>query len=458
MLRKFFIPLAVILVLVAVGVYFWSGRYHAPRSMRDVVPVEHFTLSNGLEVMVMPNDRIPAVTHMLFVKTGGADDPYGKSGLAHYLEHLMFSGTPDYPEGVYEKTIQRFGGEQNAHTGRDYTMFYATVPKEQLATVMAMETDRLQHVDFNAAAVRELKVITEERNMRVENNPDALFAEQLNALTFLNHPYHQPVIGWAEDMASFTAADAAEYFALHYTPSNMVLLVAGDVEASKVRRLAQQYYGGLPARAAAPRDWPQEPPFRMTRQATMRDKNVQSPRLLRQYVAPSVNDGKTDAVMPLWIMAHYLGGSQSSVLYQALVVQQQLASDVSIYYDPLCRGPAVFVISATAAPGVDLTTLEQAMDRVIDHALKTLPAEDDVRRAKTQVEAEVTFTQDGLMPLAYLIGHLAMLDLDENYFYNWRDRTEAVTAPQMLDAARYTLAPTRQVTGYLLPEEVLNAQ
>ncbi len=314
MLRKFFIPVLVLLIMVAGAFYFLNRQPHHPHDIREAVPVEHFSLRNGLQVVVMPNNRIPAVTHMLMIKAGGADDPYGKSGLAHYLEHLMFSGTPDFPEGTYERAVQRNGGNQNAHTTRDYTLFYATVPKKALAEVMAMESDRLQHVNFTAAAPRELKVITEERDLRVENNPDALMAEQLDAITFLNHPYHQPIIGWAEDMASFTAQDAAAFFAEHYTPANMVLLVAGDVDVRQVKRLAQQYYGGLVGAPPTPRNWPHEPPIRLTRHATMQHPNVQTPRLLRQYTASSVKDGTVAEAMPLWLMVQYLGGSQSSPL------------------------------------------------------------------------------------------------------------------------------------------------
>lgn len=453
MLRRLFIPLLVLLVGIAAAVYFYSGKSHAPRSLREAVPVEHFNLRNGLQVIVMPSDRIPAVTHMLMVRAGGANDPYGKSGLAHYLEHLMFSGTPDHPEGTYERAVTRTGGDQNAHTTRDYTLYYSTVPKEHLAEVMAMESDRLQHINFQTAAARELKVITEERNMRVENNPEALFSEQLDALTFLNHPYHQPVIGWAEDMATFTAQDAAAFFAQHYTPSNMVLLVAGDVDARTVRRLAQEYYGALPDHGAPARNWPQEPPFRLTRHAEMKHPNVQSPRLVRQYVAPSVKSGTTTDVLPLWVMAQYLGGSQTSLLYQTLVVQQKLASRIDVDYSPFYRGPATFSIEATAAPGVSLPQLEAALDQVLDEALRHPPSDEEVKRAKTQVEADMVFTQDGLRPLAEIIAHLAMLDLDENYFYDWHDHAEAVTPTQMLQAAQKVMAPNRRITGYLLPED-----
>jgi zinc protease len=453
MLRKFFIPLTLALIAVAAVFYFFEGRNLASRSLRDAVPVEHFSLRNGLQVVVMRNNRIPAVTHMLYVKAGGADDPYGKSGLAHYLEHLMFSGTAAFPEGTYERAVQKFGGMQNAMTTRDFTLYYASVPKAQLSQVMAMESDRLSNINVNVAAARELKVITEERNMRVENNSDALLAEQLDAITLLNHPYRQPIIGWAEDMASFTGEDAAAFFAKNYAPSNMVLLVAGDVEVSQVRKLAQQYYGNLPARAAPDRVWPKEPPSRLMRQATMMHPNVQTPRLLRQYVAPSVQHGNAGEAMPLWLMAQYLGGSKTSILYQSLVVQQKLASSVDIDFDPLYRGPAMLRIQAVAAPGVELAQLEQALDRVLMNTLKELPPQTDVARAKTQVEAAMIFAQDGLTPLAQLIGKLVMLDLDENYFYGWQEQIRSITPEQMLAAAQHTLVPSRQVTGYLLPEE-----
>ena len=217
MLKRYFIPLILLLALVALVVYF-RGNYHpVKRDARITVPVERFTLANGLTVVVMPNDRLPVVTHMLIVKAGSADDPYGKSGLAHYLEHLMFTGTKNYPEGVYDRSIARVGGAQNAFTTRDFTVFYATVAKEHLPMVMTMEADRLVNLSFEPArAARELKVITEERNMRVDNSPVAQWEEQLDALTFLNHPYHQPVIGWLEDMQSFTPEDAKEFFAAHY--------------------------------------------------------------------------------------------------------------------------------------------------------------------------------------------------------------------------------------------------
>lgn len=454
MLRKFFIPLTLVLIVIAGALYFMFGRHHAPRDLREAVPVERFTLRNGLTLVVMPNDRLPAVTQVLLVKAGGADDPYGKSGVAHYIEHLMFSGTPANPAGSYERAVSRLGGEQNAFTTRDYTGYYATVPKEALEPMMQMEADRLLNMKFTPEqAARELKVITEERNMRVENSPGALMAEQLDAITFLNHPYGQPLIGWAEDMATFTGADAQRFFDRHYTPGNMVLVVAGDVDAGEVRRLAQRHFGLVAGRSAAKRDWPKEPPLRLTRHAEMRDANVQQPRLVRQYTAPSVREGAREQVMPLMAMAQYLGGGQTSLLYRTLVREQQLASAVSANYDEFRTGPGLFRIYATPRPGVPMAKLERALDAVIERALGEAPAEADVARAKTQMKATLVFAQDGLQPLAQLMGALYAVGLDEQYFYGWEEAVEAVTPLTMLEAAQQVLAPHRRVTGWLLPEQ-----
>ncbi len=453
MLKRYFIPLILLLAALAAGIYMVGMRGTSARDIRVAVPVEKFTLSNGLTVVVMPNNRIPVVTHLLVVKSGAADDPYGKSGLAHYLEHLMFAGTKNFPEGVYENSVARVGGTQNASTTRDYTLYYATVPRDQLPMVMTMEADRLTHFVADAPrAARELKVITEERNLRIDTNPAAQMMEQLDALTFLNHPYHQPVIGWAEDMATFTLADAQAFFEAHYRASNMVLVVAGDITAREVRRYAQRYYGGLAAGDVAPRAWPKEPPVRLTRHGEMRDVRVNEPRLLRQYSAPSVREGNATHTMPLSVFAHYLGGGDTSALYTALVREQKLATQISANYDPLAVGPAVFRISATPAAGVSLPQLEAALDRELARILAAPLTADAIARAKTQLKAAIIYAQDGLQPLAHIMAELYANGLDEQYFYSWADRVEQVTDATALDAARAVLVPRGYTTGYLLPE------
>jgi zinc protease len=452
LLKRYFIPVIVVLVALASVIYFIAGATTRSHDVRTAVPVEKFTLSNSLQVVVMPSDRIPVVSHMLLVKVGAGDDPYGKSGLAHYLEHLMFTGTPNYPEGEYDRAVNRVGGSQNASTNSDYTLYYATVPKEHLAMVMAMEADRFAHIDFNpAAAARELKVITEERGLRVENSPVSQWIEQLDAITFLNHPYRQPVIGWAEDMVTFTAADARAFYERYYRPSNMILLVAGDVSAREVRRYAQRYYGGLVAAEAPRRIWPDEPPMRMTRRGVMEDARVNEPRLMYQYIAPSAISGKTEDAIPLAVFVHYLGGGDTSALYTALVREQKLATSVSASYDPVSIGPGLFRIVAVPAPGVTLEQLEQALDRELTRVLATPLEAAALARAKTQLKAEIIFAQDGLQGLARVMAGLYGTGLDENYFYQWSDAIGRVNEQNAAAAAKAVLVPQKRVVGQLLP-------
>ena len=458
MLKRYFIPLFILLAALAVAVYFLTGHHAGTRDMRAAVPVERFHLSNGLTVVVMPNDRIPVVTHMLIVKAGGADDPQGKSGLAHYLEHLMFTGTKNFPEGSYDHAIARVGGAQNAFTTHDFTLFYATVAKEHLPMVMTMEADRLMHLEFEPTrAARELKIITEERNMRVDNRPESQWEEQINALTFLNHPYHQPVIGWAEDMATFTADDARAFFRDHYRASNMILLVAGDVTVRDVRRYAQRYYGELPGGEVAARVWPKEPPVRMARHGDMHDARVNEPRLLRQYVASSAVEGDSKQAMPLAVLAQYLGGGDASVLYNALVREQKLATSVSAEYDAMAIGPSLFRIVATPAPGISPQQLEVALDKELARVLASPLDAAALARARTALEAEVIYAQDGLQPLATTMAELYAVGLDEQYFYDWSKTIAGVTDDAALAAARAVIKPRGAVTGYLLPEDKAEA-
>lgn len=447
---RLFVPAAIGLMLLA-GAYTLRGE-------RAALPATHFTLSNGLKVVVVEHHRVPAVVHMLLVEAGAGDDPRGKTGLAHYLEHLMFTGTKAYPEGEYDRAISRMGGEQNAHTTKDYTLYYATIARAHLPEVMAMEADRFAQVNFTEEkAARELKVITEERQMRVENNPEAQLMEQLNAITYLNHPYQRPTIGWAEDMAKLTLADAQGFFAAHYNAHNMTLLVVGDVTPEDVRRDAEKYYGNIPAGQVTARHWPEEPPIRLARRGAMEDARVREPRLVRQYLAPSAVAGDTATAMPLAVFTQMLGGGESSLLYETLVKQQHLATAVEAGYDLFTRGPSLVTISATPAPGVRMETLEAALDGALTQAVSTPPAPEALARAKTRLAAEAVFARDGLSGLAMVIAELYAIGLDEQYLTQWPQLIAAVDAKAAQAAAQAVIDPRRAVTGVLrAPEGQVN--
>lgn len=455
MLKRWFLPLLALLLAAAGVVYFLSAKENTREySLKQAVPVFHYTLRNGLEVVVMPNARIPAVTHMLWVKAGGADDPAHQTGLAHFLEHMLFTGTANTPEGTYDREIIRRGGTHNAFTGYDYTAYYVTIAKEHLETVMALEADRFTNfAPTEARAARELKVIAEERNARVDNNPVAQLAEQMQAVQFLAHPYRQPLIGWREVIPTLTVAQLRDFFAAHYRASNMVLLVAGDVEPEEVRRLANQYYGTLPAGKSAARNWLPEPDYTSARRVTMRDARVQQPRLMREYTLPSVGTEKNlRQLFALEVLAYYLGGESTSYLYQTLVREQKLAVSVSANYSGLALGPAGFSIVAIPAEGVSLEQLERALDAALEALPRLVPDETLLANSKTQLSASAIFAQDGLEPLANIMGALIMVGQNENYFYRWQENVAAVTSQEIRAAAKQLFA-SASVTGELLPEK-----
>ena len=241
------------------------------------------TLANGLEVVVISDHRAPVVTHMIWYRVGAADDPPGKSGLAHFLEHLMFKGTPDAPGDTFSALVAGRGGAENAFTSLDYTAYFQTIPVQQLDDVMRLEADRMVNLVLTEDAVAlEREVILEERRSRTDNDPSALLGEQMGATLYLAHPYRIPVIGWEHEMRELALDDARAFYERHYVPSNAVLVVAGDVTLAEVLPLAEAHYGAIPAGARPPRDRAQEPPQRANRRVEFRDPARHPPELAAQ--------------------------------------------------------------------------------------------------------------------------------------------------------------------------------
>src|SRR6185503_10870087 len=221
-----------------------------------------FTLDNGLKVVVIPDHRTPVVTQMIWYKVGSADETPGKSGLAHFLEHLMFKGTSKHPAGEFSQTVLEIGGNENAFTSTDYTGYFQRVPRDQLATVMAFEADRMTGLilkDENVLPERD--VVLEEYNMRVANNPEARLTEQIMAALYLNHPYGRPVIGWHQEIEKLDREDALAFYKRFYAPNNATLVIAGDVDLAEVRPMAEKTFGAVAPQPtiAAQRIRPQEP-------------------------------------------------------------------------------------------------------------------------------------------------------------------------------------------------------
>ena len=421
--------------------------------------VTHSKLDNGMEIVVIPDPRTPVVTHMVWYKNGSADDPLGKSGIAHFLEHLMFKGTKEHPQGAFSNLVAELGGQENAFTGYDYTAYFQRIGKEHLETLMRFEADRMTNLVLSDEVVGpEREVVLEERRMRVDNDPGAQLDETLQATLFAHHPYGTPIIGWNHEIEELSREDALAYYTRFYTPENAILIVAGDVDAGDVEALAAQTYGKIPARAQAPsRRRPQEPPPRAVRMVTLADEKVEQPSHERIFVVPSYTTAAPGEAEALDVLAHMLGGGPASVLYETLVDEEKLAVSVGAYYMGSALDDTRFYIFATPAEGVELKDLDIALDRVLAKFIETKISEEDLRRAKTRMIADAVYARDSQVSLARWYGEALATGLAVKDVADWPDRIEAVTGAAITEAARKWLDKKRSVTGFLLPKETADA-
>ncbi len=447
---------AVVSVLAAFVVTFALTSNRAPaQTTVTAAPPASFTLKNGLQVVVIADHRTPVITQMIWYKVGSADETPGKSGLAHFLEHLMFKGTQKHPAGEFSQTVLRIGGNENAFTSVDYTGYFQRVPRDQLAKMMEFEADRMTGLilkDENVLPERD--VVLEEFNMRVANNPEARLNEQIMAALYLNHPYGRPVIGWHQEIEKLDREDALAFYRRFYAPNNAILVIAGDVEAGDVRTLAERSFGQIQPQPAIParRVRPQEPEPAAARTVTLSDPRVEQPMLKRYYLAPSAATAAAGESPALDVLAQLMGSGSNSYLYRALVVDRPLAVSANAAYQGTALDPTQFSISASPRSGVEFSEIEQAIDAVITRLEHDpIPAE-DLERVKTQLIAEAIYAQDNQTTLARWYGGALTTGLSIEDIRSWPDRIRAVTAEQVRAVAQKWLDKKRSVTGYLIKD------
>jgi zinc protease len=428
-----------------------------PPSAAQTSPVSnvaHFTLANGLEVVVIPDHRAPVVTHMIWYKVGAADETPGKSGLAHFLEHLMFKGTKKNPLALFSQTVANLGGQENAFTSSDYTAFYQRVPRERLGILMGFESDRMTGLVLTDDAVRlELNVVLEEQNMTVANSPGARLGEQMDAALYLNHPYGRPVIGWRQEIEKLGREDAIAFYQRFYGPNNAILVVAGDVEAGEVKALAESTYGKVERRfEVGPRIRPQEPPPAAMRSVTLADPRVEQPSVQRSYLVPSVATAKGGESEALDVLAHILGRGSNSRLYRAVVMEQGVALSVGASYSGSSLDATRFGIYGIPKPGTSLPQLEEAIDAVIAEITDKGVTADELERSKSRLIADAVYAQDSQTTLARWYGVALTTGSTVEKVRTWPDRIRAVTAEDVRDAARKWFDKRGSVTGYLIKD------
>jgi zinc protease len=414
-----------------------------------------FTLGNGMQVVVIPDHRTPVVTQMIWYKVGSADETPGKSGLAHFLEHLMFKGTAAHPAGEFSQTVLRIGGNENAFTATDYTGYFQRVPRDQLPRMMEFEADRMTGLvlkDENVLPERD--VVLEEFNMRVANNPDARLSEQIMAALYLNHPYGRPVIGWRQEIEKLDREDALAFYKRFYAPNNATLVIAGDVELNDVRPMVERTFGQIVPQPAIPahRMRPQEPVPAAPRTVTLSDPRVEQSGLRRYYLVPSATTAAAGESPALDVLAQLMGGGSNSYLYRALVIDRPLAISAGASYQGTSLDDTQFTISVSPKSGVEFASIEQAIDRVIADVAQNAVRAEDLERVKTQLIAEAIYAQDNQATLARWYGAALTTGLSIDDVRGWPDRIRAVTSDQVRAAAQKWLDKNRSVTGYLIKD------
>ena len=404
-----------------------------------------------MQVLVIPDHRAPVVTHMLWFKVGAVDDPPGISGLAHFFEHMMFRGTKAVPGDLYAQTIAKNGGEENAFTTHDYTAFYEQIASDRLKLAMELEADRLANLDLSDSNVStERDVVLEERRMRVDNNPQALTTEQMEAALHMSHPYGRPVLGWPEEVRHIDRVSALDFYRHHYAPNNATLIIAGDVTPDQVRVMAQQIYGKVAARPLQPRAEFAEPPRLTETRMTVVRPDVQVPLLYRIYRVPSYAQAAPGQAESFETLAQIMGGDQTAALYHILVEEKKLATDAGCSYEGYARDAGEFTFYAVPRPGVSLEMLEKAMDQVIQGFTAAQARPGDLARAKTQLIASVTYRQDSQFSMASAYGQALMIGLTVDDVNEWPNRIRAVNAANVQKAAQ-GLLKRNAVTAYLEP-------
>lgn len=417
--------------------------------------VSGFTLSNGMDVVVIEDHRAPVVTHMVWYRAGAADETPGVSGVAHFLEHLLFKGTDTLASGEFSDTVAANGGNDNAFTSKDFTGYFQRVAADRLGTMMEMEADRMVNLRLDEADIlTERDVIIEERNQRTENSPGALLNEQMDAAQYLNHPYGTPIIGWRHEMETLSLDDALAYYRTFYAPNNAILIVAGDVTPDEVRQLAEQSYGMIPANPDLPeRVRTSEPRHLAERRLVLRDARVSQPYVTRAYLAPERNSGDQRGAAALTLLADILGGGTTSVMAEELQFNQSTAIYTGAYYRAVSLDVTSFDVSIVPAMGVSLQEAEDAMDAVIAQFLEDGVDDDHLARIKTQMRSSQIYARDSVEGIANRYGRALTSGLTVADIQAWPEVLQSVTADEILVAAQQVFDRRASVTGWLTTQE-----
>lgn len=441
-LKKLYIAIIGLLVFFVIPISSFASKYN----------ISSFFLKNNMQVLVITNKKVPVVSHMLWYKVGAIDEEYGKSGLAHFLEHMMFKGTSNYGNGEFSKQIYMLGGNENAFTGSYFTSYYQNISVVGLELAMKLESDRMTNLIFNEEEFKvEKNVIKEERYSRVDREPIKILEEQMKATLFLNHSKGRPIIGWEHEIEGHTLENVKNFYKDYYTPSNAILVVSGDITEEVLRPLAEKYYGGIVSKPKVSRDLFsfKEPRYVTTRNVDYRDKRVKQERLIRYYLAPSQTSDHKEYAYPLVILSELISSNKSSLLYQKMVKEDAVASFVGSNYSDVDIGKTVFSLSVIPSPGHNLEEAQKSLDNFLRNVVNRISVE-EIERVKKSLIGNNIYLKEDLKSLANIFGLVLTSGLDISYVEEWEDNIKKVSLEDVKEAAEFLFGKESFVTGKLL--------
>ncbi len=445
------------LLAVSTLVLGWA-LYHSddPIPERSDEAVQSYQLPNGMKILVVENHRAPVIVSQIWYKIGASYEHDGITGVSHVLEHMMFKGTKKYPGGKFSEIIAANGGEENAFTGQDYTAYFQKIANDRLELCMKLESDRMRNIIFDEKEfTKELEVVKEERRLRTDDKPTALTYERFNAVAYTNSPYRRPIVGWMEDLDTLTVDDARQWYKTWYAPNNATLVVAGDVVAEDVFRLAKQYFGPLPT-SKIPKLKPRHEAKQYGTQRVTVELPAKIPYLIMGYKAPiltpeTIDTEQEQELYALEVLAGVLDGGSSARLSKNLVRGQEIANSASASYGMSARHETLFVLSAVPNDGVAIEVLEFALREEIDRIKNQLPDDKELDRVKAQVVAAQVYKQDSTFYQAMEVGMLDSIGLPWHIKDDYVKKVLAVTAEQVQQVANKYLVDEHLTVAVLDP-------
>ena len=414
---------------------------------------QHHILENGLEIVVLENNRVPAIAHSIWYKVGSADEPNGKSGIAHFLEHLLFKGTDKLKPGEFSQTIALNGGKDNAFTSKNYTGYFQLIHKSKLELVMSLEANRMKNIKLvEKEFENEKTVVLEERYSRVDNNPSALLSEQINAALYMNHPYKRPIIGWEHEIKNLSLNDVMKFYDKFYAPNNAIIVICGDVKLDEVVRIAKKYFGSIKPSKIDERSWTNEPTQHAPRGVVLKSKNTAIPVFKRHYLVPTYTKSKKEA-LALVVFAEIFGNPSTGMLFEEFVKNKKLATSASAYYYSDGFGDTSFTISIVPKKEVTLDDITSHLDKYLYEIEKKIISSDELTKVKKRLVNETIFAQDSLYMGMRIFGSSLSTGYSLKDITDWPNDIQKVSINDLQNILLKIFDLNKSVTGYLIPIE-----